>query len=87
MTSAMPVQCWCNAGAIFYQLSYEAEQLGAGQFVGLRCSREREQYSLDLLSKCLGAPTSRCARLEFVFKHNLVNKCSEFNVWLGNGMI
>ena len=31
----------CDAGAVFYQLSYEATQLGAGQFVGLTCSRER----------------------------------------------
>ena len=38
MTFAMPVRCWCNAGAMLYQLSYEATQLGAGQFVG-RCSR------------------------------------------------
>ena len=34
MTSAMPVQCWCNAGAMLYQLSYEATQLGAGQPIG-----------------------------------------------------
>ena len=30
----------CDAGAMHYKLSYEATQLGAGQFVGLRCSRE-----------------------------------------------
>ena len=30
----------CNAGAMLYQLSYEATQLGAGQFVGLICSNE-----------------------------------------------
>ena len=34
MTSAMPVQC-------SNQLSYEVTQLGAGQFVGLMFSRER----------------------------------------------
>ena len=28
----------CDAGAVFYQLSYEATHLGAGQFVGLICS-------------------------------------------------
>ena len=33
MTSAMP-------GAMLYQLSFEATQLGAGQFVGLVCSGE-----------------------------------------------
>ena len=37
MTSAMLLQI-----ALHYQLSYEATQLGAGQFVGLTCSLERE---------------------------------------------
>ena len=46
MTSAMPVQCWCNAGAMLVQcstksLSYEATQFEADTFVGLFCSRER----------------------------------------------
>ena len=36
-TSAMPVQC-------SDQLSYEATQLGAGQFVGLMCSRVRTRW-------------------------------------------
>ena len=30
----------CDAGATLYQLSFEATHLGAGQFVGLICSRE-----------------------------------------------
>ena len=32
MTSVMLAQCWCNAGAMLYQMSYEATQQGAGQF-------------------------------------------------------
>ena len=28
----------CDAGAMLYQLSYEATHLGAGKFVGLMCS-------------------------------------------------
>ena len=31
----------CDAGAMLYQLSCETTQLGAGQFVGLICSREK----------------------------------------------
>ena len=30
----------CDAGAMLHQLSFEATQLGAGQFVGLMCSHE-----------------------------------------------
>ena len=30
----------CDAGAMLYKLSFEATQLGAGQFVGLICSSE-----------------------------------------------
>ena len=30
----------CDAGMMLYQLSYEATQLGEGQFVVLICSRE-----------------------------------------------
>ena len=33
----------CDAGAMLYQLSYEATQLGAGQFIELMCSRERNR--------------------------------------------
>ena len=33
----------CDAGAMLYQLRYEASQLGAGQFFGLSCSCERTQ--------------------------------------------
>ena len=33
----------CNAGAMLFQMSDEATQLGAGQFVGLMCSCERTQ--------------------------------------------
>ena len=44
----------CDAGAMLYQLSYEATQLGAGQFVGIRCSRERTQWK-----SCLNCPDQR----------------------------
>ena len=30
----------CDVGAVHYKLSFEATQLGAGQFVGLICSSE-----------------------------------------------
>ena len=30
----------CDAGAMHYKLSFEATQLGAGQFVGLICFGE-----------------------------------------------
>ena len=49
---AMLVQCWCNAGAMLYQLSYEATQLGTGQFVGLICYFTQQVLSrqqIDLL--------------------------------------
>ena len=44
----------CDVSAMLYQLSYEATQLGEGQFVGLVCSRERtrwmkEMYIIDLI--------------------------------------
>ena len=35
----------CDAGAMLYQLSYEATQLAAAQFVGLISSRERNDLS------------------------------------------
>ena len=37
----------CDADAMFYQLGYQATQLGAGQFVGLMCSRK----GMDVYSK------------------------------------
>ena len=33
---------------MLYQLSYEAAQLGAGQFVGLICSRGRTQWIKEM---------------------------------------
>ena len=39
--SGIPTHELCYAGAMLYQLSYEATQLRAGQFVGLMFSRER----------------------------------------------
>ena len=38
----MPVQC-------FYQLSHEVTQLSAGQFVGLMCSRERNERIKEII--------------------------------------
>ena len=35
----------CDAGAMLYQLSYEATQLAAAQFVGLISSREKNDLS------------------------------------------
>ena len=34
----------CDVGATLYQLSYEATQLGAGQFIGLMYSHEKNVY-------------------------------------------
>ena len=38
----------CDTGAMFYDLSYEATQLGAGQFVGLTYSSERIQRNKEI---------------------------------------
>ena len=38
----------CGADAMFLQLSYEAIQPGAGQLLGLMCSRERTQWMKEM---------------------------------------
>ena len=48
MTSVMPVQC-------SYELSYKVTQMWAGQFVGLMCSCERNDY----WKKCLWSVVER----------------------------
>ena len=60
-----------DAGAMLYQLSYEATQLGGGQFVRLMFSREKNPKGKDIISFHFIPFVSRVLSRE-LRSHNLV---------------